>query len=305
MTPTNYETLKQQADAALRPLAEKVRKLSRHLDGLRRRAAAEAVELGKAEENLARFKGLAGEYLADGHGTFEKYKTGLRKALARLEMAVESTRIFERDLIPAASRDLDAAKIALSAAAARFFATSLPACESRMAALLDAVLAEADAFTSAFQELGKAYGCNFPKTPPVVRHARLGTVARKNTGFPWLTLLPAPTAPATTSPVAAVFVAAEAPKSTPTGEKALGVEEARPRPPEASVVLPGVVADRPTEAADPLGARARALRLRPPVVKTPQEPAPEAQTPPTDDLDDDAPDGPDDLGAEAEVPPDG
>jgi len=232
----NLETLVPLADAALRGPAEKVQKLARRLAEIKKRADAEAEELVKAEEDLSRVKALAGDYLADGSNAFDRYKTRLKKALARLETAVESTRIFERELVPGAKRDLEAAHLALSAAAAVFYAASKATCEAEMAEALGLAVAAHDDFLAAFQELSRTFGCSFPsgRAAPAAYSGRLHEVRHTMTGRRWLTFtrapavaVPAAPAPAAsaTGPTAAIPVAPARTESAPTpevGESATG-----------------------------------------------------------------------------------
>ena len=306
----NLETLRPLAETALRGPAEKWAKLSRHLVEIKKRADAEAVELVKAEEDLARVKALAGDYLADGSNAFDRYKTRLKKALARLETAVESTRIFERELVPGAKRDLEAARLALSAAAATFYAASKATCEAEMAEALGLAVAAHDDFLAAFQELARTFDCSFPsgRAAPAAYSVRLDEVKHTLTGRRWLTFTrapavavpAAPAAPAT-RPAAAIPVAPARVESTRVGEIGPEATEARPLPPEAPAEALGVAAERPGAAAS----RARVLRCSigdaGDVPPTPVEPMPDAAPADLDPYP--LPPDADGLDAQGEAPP--
>jgi len=103
-------TLAFEAERTIAPLAAYVRKLTKQLDTLRQREISEAENLTKAVDDVVRWKGLAGEYLADGPGGFARFQTGLKRAMAKEETARESIQIFDRELVPNAQRELDTAR---------------------------------------------------------------------------------------------------------------------------------------------------------------------------------------------------
>lgn len=221
----NYlDTLKPEAEKALRSPAEKVRTLQKHAAMIQRRAIDEDDKGVRLVEDIARLEAAAGESLGGSTNDYEKFKVAIRKLQARLAASKEIGELFHKKIIPAQRRELDAARIALSAAAAVFYARHVPDCESRMVALLDAVVTEYDDFLDACAALRKEYGCGFPKTAPVVHHARLDSIGRRNTGSRWLTFTAQ--APAT-RPLAAVCAVPEALQSTATGE--IGQRSQRPR----------------------------------------------------------------------------
>jgi len=287
------------AEKSIRPLAETVRKLTGQLAHLRQRLETERGNVGKREADLESLKAAASSYLAEN--TFPTFKVRLKRATENLSAARESVVLFETDLIPRTEKGLQEAHEKLAQAFTATCAAARADCEASMAEKLGAIVAEHDAFMAAIADLGKDFGTAYHGKPPVIYSPRLDEVRHTLTGRRWLTFLHAPAVavpaapvPAATGPAAAVParpVSAESTATAAVGESATG---GGPLPPEAAVV-------RQTEAADPLGARARALRLRPPVVETPQEPAPEAlQAPPTDDLDTLDVDGPDLDAADAD-----
>jgi len=313
-------TLAFAAEKSIRPLVDLVSKLARHLTEIQKRAADETENLTKARDDVARWKTLAGDYLGDSPGAFDRYKTSLKRALARLETAQEAVKIFASDLVPHATQELVEAREKLAQAFTTTCATARADCEASMAEKLGAIVAEYDAFMAAIADLGKDFGTAYHGKPPVIYSPRLDEVRHTLTGRRWLTFLHAPAVavpaapvPAATGPAAAVParpVSAESTATAAVGESATG---GGPLPPEAAVV-------RQTEAADPLGARARVL-LRSSATETPEaapadlDPYPLPPDPDTLALDgpdltdaddqgavDDDLDGPDDLGAEAEVP---
>jgi hypothetical protein len=230
----NYlKTLTPLAEAALRPLAEKTGKLVRELEALNRRVEGERGSAESLETHLAKLKAAAGEYLSQNE--YASFKVKLKRVTADLTAAREAVTLFEHDLIPAKARELDGARLALSAAAGKFYREHLPGCETEMAEALAVAVAAHDDFLAAFAELGAVYGCGFPRTLPVVRHARLDSVARRNTGSPWLTFAAAPPA---TSPGAAIPVAPARTETPPTVAQAPGVKELAPAPPEAALDAP-------------------------------------------------------------------
>jgi hypothetical protein len=182
------ETLRAEAEKKLKPLAEKVAKLTRHLDGLRKRAESEAGTIRVLENSLAALKSAAGEYLTAGQNDYATYKVRLKRATDSLATAKEAVVLFERELIPAKQRELEAASDQLQKAGQAFYGEHLPACENRMADLLSRVVAERDDFLIACAQLSREYpGANVTGPAPKVVHGRLDAVVRSFLGLPWLT----------------------------------------------------------------------------------------------------------------------
>ena len=286
-------TLAFAAEKSIRPLVDLVSKLARHLTEIQKRAADETENLTKARDDVARWKTLAGDYLGDSPGAFDRYKTSLKRALARLETAQEAVKIFASDLVPHATQELVEAREKLAQAFTTTCATARADCEASMAEKLGAIVAEYDAFMAAIADLGKTYGTSSRGEPPKIVHLRLHEIKRTMTGRHWATLTRAPAAPApaasATMPAAAGIDVPEAVESTRTPEVGESVTGGGPLPPEAA-------AERPTEAADPLGARARVLRRSTGVELPPQDTSTDLDPYPLS-LDPDA------LDVEAEAPP--
>ena len=292
------------AETKLRPLAESVRRLVKQLDTLRQREISETEALVKAEEDVLRWKGLASDYLSDGPGAFNKFQTGLKRAIAREATLKETLVLFKRDLIPHATQELVDMREKLAQTFTNTVAAARAACEVSMAEKLGAIVAEHDNWLMAISELGKNFGTAYHGKPPVIYSSRLAEVKHTPSGRRWLTFLRAPAAPApaasATMPAAAVSAAPKAPESTPTGAREESVTSDAPLPPEA----PGAA----------VANRARVL-LRftgdaGDVAPTPVEPMPDAapadpdpdtlDTPDLDTADDqgDTLDGPDDPDAD-------
>ena len=289
----NYlETLRTEAEKKLRPLADQVRKLAKQLDTLRQREISETEGLVQACDNVARLKGLAGEYLEDGPGGFARFQTGLKRAMAKEETSAETVKILAGELVPAKKAELEAARGQLERAYRAFYRDQLPACESRMADLLAQVVTEHDDFILAFEQLREDFGTlSIDGPPPVAANSRLSVIDRYGMGgLPWITFLPppraaaAPDAPATMPAVPVLVPPAQA-ENPPTAEVGESVTGDGPR---AAVLAPEHGAD---------ANRARVL-LRPPVAGDAGDVAPTPIEPPQEapaDLD------PDPLAVDAEV----
>jgi len=279
------------AEKSIRPLAETVRKLTGQLAHLRQRLETERGTVGKREADLESLKTAASSYLAEN--TFPTFKVRLKRATENLSAARESVVLFETDLIPRTEKGLQEAHEKLAQAFTATCAAARADCEASMAEKLGAIVAEHDAFMAAIADLGKTYGTSSRGEPPKIVHLRLHEIKRTMTGRHWATLTRAPAAPApaasATMPAAAGIDVPEAVESTRTPEVGESVTGGGPLPPEAA-------AERPTEAADPLGARARVLRRSTGVELPPQDTSTDLDPYPLS-LDPDA------LDVEAEAPP--
>jgi hypothetical protein len=306
------------AETKLRPLADLVRRLVKQLDTLRQREISETEALVKAEEDVLRWKGLASDYLSDGPGAFNKFQTGLKRAIAREATLKETLVLFKRDLIPHAVQELVESREKLAQAFTTMCADTRADCEAEMARLLAGIVAEHDNWLMAISELGKNFGTAYRGKPPVIYSSRLDEVRHTLTGRRWLTFLHAPAvavpavpaapAPAATGLAAAVPAQPARVESTRTPEVGESATGGGPLPPEAAVVPPGGAAERPGAAA----CRARVLRHTPatetpeaaPADLDPYPPAPDTLPPDLDAADDqgDTLDGPDAPDAEAPGP---
>ena len=241
----NLAILKNDAAAKIGPLAETVRKLTGQLAHLRQRLETERGNVGKREADLESLKAAASSYLAEN--TFPTFKVRLKRATENLSAARESVVLFETDLIPRTEKGLQEAHEKLAQVFTATVAGARADCETELARLMDGVVACHDAFLDAILDLGKTYGTASRSEPPKIVHLRLHEIKRTMTGRHWVTLTRVPAAPA---PAAAVPACPASVELTATGEKALGVEEARPLPPEASTEAPGAA----------VASRARVLR---------------------------------------------
>ena len=265
------ETIRAEADARLKKLADAVAKLARELDRLKRQAATERENVTKFEENLANFKGLAGERVTLGQNEFAKFKVQLRRDAATLDAAREAVTLLDVELIPGKSRELTDARYKLEHEFAALYEAAKPTCEAAMVRLLDVVIGEHDAFVSAFADLRKIYGVPCGNlTPPRASSRRFASLdsfglsgrplALRFKPAPPITPPPQPTPPL--GPVAKT-----PPESTPTVAVGQSATEEAPRAPKAP---PAAIA--PVEEAldaDTLPPKRRTLLTG---IVTPQEP---------------------------------
>ena len=215
---TYLETFRAEAETKIGPLANRVAELTKHLDGIRRRAAAESENAGRIAADVADLKRLAGESLTGDTNAYERFKTSLKKLTAKLETSQEIGATFTREIIPTKEREIAAARLKLAEALAALYAEKKPACEAEMTRLLDAVVAERDAFLTAFGQLFSDFGVGFTGgargIPPRAAHGRISSIERRMTGGAKLVFTdrPAPT-PQAPGPVVATVPQAQKPRS--------------------------------------------------------------------------------------------
>ena len=243
---TYLETLKLDAEKKIGPLAVHLAKLVKNLAGIRHRAAGEDEKALRLVEDVARLEAAAAEALGGSTNDCERFKTSIKKLTVRLATSREVVELFKK-IIPPAQREIDETRKKLIDTFTALAVAARAGCEVEMSRLLDAVVNEHDGFMRVVAELGRDFGTGSRADPPVAYCDRLDSVHHRTSGGRWLVFKRAPV-PATRSP-AAVLACPASVESTPTVEKALGVEEARPLPPEGATEAPaaalGAAAERP------------------------------------------------------------
>ena len=257
---TYLETLKIEAAKSVETLAANATKRARELDRLRRQVATERGNVEKIGEHLTQFKGQAGARAADGQNAFVSFKTRLKRLMADLAATQEAVGLFERELIPAAERDLEEARGELTKALTALCLAARPAAEKAMVSLLDAVVAEHDVFLAACERLHQDYGLAFVPPPrytgPRVESARLDHIGkhRLTSPAPYLafTLPPAPQSSPPINPADKTPL-----EPTPTPREAPTATEDAPLAPEAPPVASAL--EEPAPDADTLPPKRRYL----------------------------------------------
>jgi hypothetical protein len=157
---TYLETLTPAAETTIWPLERKATALAKQLAGMQHRAATEKESIIKTEARLAELKADAGQRLTESAQSYGRFKTELKELTGRLETSRETVRMFDAELIPAKTRELDEARRAVEDGLITFVASNLVDCERRMGELLGAVLEERSAFMAATDAIATRYmGC--------------------------------------------------------------------------------------------------------------------------------------------------
>jgi hypothetical protein len=175
---TYLQNLTPAAEAEIWPLARKVTALLKQAAGIEKRAAGEVEMVLWLEGRISALKTDAAARLTESNAAYQRWKTEMREHTGRLQAAREASKMFVDELLPTARREISDARAALCAAASAFRRRALPACESKMTALLAAVAAEADDFEVAMMALGETYAVSFAGDAPEAAHPRLQTVKR-------------------------------------------------------------------------------------------------------------------------------
>ncbi len=199
----DYLAKMQEAGEGIDDLAAKVRTLEARRDEVRDRIVQARRDVERREAAIAAHKGRGGEKLSESTSKFREWQGRLGRLERELGTAKQAVEVLQRDLLPAAERDLPQARQDLRAALEAAAAAVRPEVEEKMAEMFSAIVAQHDTYLAAraafFEQHGESPGRG---GPPIIRSGRLGRDAlhRRLTGDPWLELLPPPSKP---EPVAA------------------------------------------------------------------------------------------------------
>lgn len=241
---------------AIPPLAVKVRQLEKQVASVEDRIHFEIGDVERREGNIARFKDAAAAKLATSTSAYREWQARFKKLTVDLTTARDALALLVDVIAPKTKADLDVARKELLAALTAPCMAVRPAAEARMAELLDAVVAEHDAFLDACVRLHQDHGLVF--VPPVrypgprVEHARLAHFGKHALTSPMkflaFTVWPAPAeAPAAVQAVQDANTEKEV-------QGAVAGEIVQPEPPgEAREAVGGVLAPtKPEREAPPV-----------------------------------------------------
>jgi len=287
---TYLEKLKTEAESkALPALAEKMRKLEKQRAAVEDRIKNERENLARTEEHIASFKGQAAEKLARGTSVYAEFLGRLRRLKLEAETAKEALALLDAETRPAVEKELWETREKLLQALTALCLAVRPAAEARMAELLDAVVAEHDAFLDGCARLHQDNGLAFVPPSfdpgPTATHPRLARCEKRTLTAPMKSLSFVPV------PQAAPQAAPDAPGATPT--PALDTSATSDAAPTAS---PGVETSAQDASGATNGDGADALPY------PPEDSEKKATRPPTiltGDVAGTDPDAPPDLDAEA------
>jgi len=153
-----YETLKIAAAEAVKVQARSYFDLKKQIDGIQKRLADEEVNAEKLRKRISELKLKAGQSLSDGEGSFEKFKTSLKKRAAELETSEEAIATVKNEILPAKKDALIYATRTLSHCLLAFCKSQKGPAEERLNELLDAVVGERDGFIDACEHVFFDYG---------------------------------------------------------------------------------------------------------------------------------------------------
>ena len=303
-------TLKIEAESkALPALAERVRKLQKQRAAVLDRLQNERENLARTEEHIASFKGQAAEKLARGTSAYQEFQGRLRRLKLEAETAKEALALLDAETRPAVEKELWETRGKLSQALDALCLAARPAAEARMAELVDAVVAEHDAFLAACASLHLDHGCVFVPPSfdpgPTATHPRLARCVKRTltASAKSLSFVPPPATPA---PQAAPVDAGDrqtAPGTTPTTTPDTGAV-----PDAAPTAVPGPETSAQDASGRTISDGAEALpypaeSFEKKATFLTGEPAPDAP-PDLDAQDCAAVDAEDQAGLDAEAPPD-
>ena len=196
-------TMKVEAESkALPALAETVRKLERQRAAVEDRIKNERENLARTEEHIASFKGQAAEKLARGTSAYREFQGRLRRLKLEAETAKEALALLDAETRPAVEKELWETREKLLQALTALCLAVRPAAEARMAALVDAVVAENDRFLAACANLHLDHGCVFVPPSfdpgPTATHPRLARCEKRTltASAKSLSFVPPPATPA-------------------------------------------------------------------------------------------------------------
>ena len=220
---TYLEKLKTEAEAkAIPALAGKVRQLAKEVASIEDRIRYERDDVQRREENLATFRDEAAAKLATSTSRYIEWQNRFRRLTVDLAAARDGLALLETVIAPKTKLALQEARGKLAQLLAAACLSARPSCEARMAELLDAVVAEHDAFLAACASLHLDHGCVFVPPSfdpgPTATHPRLARCEKRTltASAKSLSFVPAPATPAPQAAPVDVPDRQAAPESTPT-----------------------------------------------------------------------------------------
>jgi len=179
---TYLENLKLEAAKTVEGLGATVRALEKQVASVEDRILFERGDVLRREENLAKFQDDAASKLTLSTSRYREWQNRFGRLTADLATARSALVLLETVIAPKARLLRQEARGKLLEALAAVYRAGRPRCQARMAELLDAVVAEHDAFFAACKQLHRDYGLGFatPSFDPgiAVEHARFSRLGK-------------------------------------------------------------------------------------------------------------------------------
>ena len=156
-----YETFKAEADARAKSYFKIVSDLAKQIPVVEKRLADERDNAANFKSRFAKLEELSIESLSGDIGSFEKYKTSMKKLQNDLEVSEEIIGNVESRILPGAKQRLDDATTNLKIVLNQLVLSSRKFADAEIDDLLRAVITEHDAFLDSFVRIFQDYGLSF------------------------------------------------------------------------------------------------------------------------------------------------
>ena len=158
---TYLEKFQADFEAATESYVADVANIQSQYDKAQQRLAVERGRIERAEAESAKLKDRAGQSLSGERGSYDKFKSSLRRLQEELSVATDAAAVLDRDVLPNIQAQLAEAKSALEKAAGEFFAKMRSAFEARLQELFGDLLTEADDYFGSCRKLAESAGVRY------------------------------------------------------------------------------------------------------------------------------------------------
>lgn len=156
-----YEQFKPTADVRAKSYFKIVSDLAKQIPVVEKRLADERLAAENFKSRFAKLEELSIESLSGDVGSFEKYKTSMKKLQNDLEISEEITDNIEKRILPAAKQRLDDATTNLKIVLNQLVLSSRKFADAEINILLKSCIVEHDSFLDAFGKIFQDYGLVF------------------------------------------------------------------------------------------------------------------------------------------------
>jgi len=148
-----YEQFKPEIDERIQGFKTTFESLNSQLEKILKRLKDETYNRKNLEEQIQRLKDLSGESLSGETGSYEKFKTSMKKLNEQLKVSTDMVETLESEIVPNTERQLIEAKGKLERAVSDFLLSKKPDFEKRLAELFQRLSDEQKDFLDSAKRL--------------------------------------------------------------------------------------------------------------------------------------------------------
>lgn len=148
-----YDILKPELDELIKNLKTAFESQNSQREKILKRLKNETYNRKNLEEQIQRLKDLSGESLSGETGSYEKFKTSMKKLNEKLKVSSDMVETLESETVPNTERQIVEAKGKLERAVSDFLLSKKPDFEKRLAELFQALSDEQEDFFDSAKRL--------------------------------------------------------------------------------------------------------------------------------------------------------